>query len=102
MEAQAQAARQLEELQASVHQAEAEAANAKRSAQEWRESVAEAEEVAKSLGEEIQSRSDRIAELEREDAARLRQQAMDATDVALSALGKSHPSSTWRPDEDGA
>jgi len=89
LEAQAQAARQLEELQASVHQAEAEAANAKRSAQEWRESVAEAEEVAKSLGEEIQSRSDRIAELEREDAARLRQQAMDATDVAYRSPQKS-------------
>ena len=80
LDAQTQAARKLESLQQSLLEAETERENAKKSAHEWRKSAAEAEDVARTLEEDIQSRSDQIAALERDYAARLRQEAMQASD----------------------
>ncbi len=80
LEAQSQAARKLEALQSSLLEVGTETENAKKTAQEWRKSAAEAEGVARTLENEIQNRSDRIAALEREYTARLRQEAMQASD----------------------
>jgi hypothetical protein len=80
LDAQSQVTQKLEILQSSLLEAEAEAQNAKKTAQEWRKSAAEAQGVAQMLEEEIQNRSDRIAELERAYTARLRQEAMQASD----------------------
>ena len=88
LDAQAEANRQLQDLQTAVHQAQAEAANAQQDAASWQGRAAEAQSVSAELEDQVQAREARVAELEKEDAARLRQQAME---IDATGRGRSPP-----------